>query len=366
MEPLICKNIRSRTHPDQRCSYPAISGEYCGIHSKHPRPFVPVGKKAMNTINTVDIVVPINSLKQTIKIQKWWKVFGPMKQWRRQGPVRFIPEICNNRTDFYSMEDISGISKVSLFSFVDEDKMLYGYDVKSLYSLFELSKDGEILNPYNRKPFSTNVLNKAKAYISWCRKKHIDTKWTPIEPSTPDQRFQIRVTDVFQKLDQLNYYTNPDWFLKMVVDDHRCFYIELHDIWYHRAGLSSEMRNIIIPLPAKPFRYAVRDILTQKSLDNLRKINLDLVNMFVSAATDKSDRSLAAMYVVTAMTLINQQCAESYRWLYESAVPGVYQPYRILNTPIHLNILNSILEGYNIPLLNLNNGEEQVINHNNL
>jgi hypothetical protein len=254
------------------------------------------------------------------------------------------------------MEDISGISKSSLFSFIDGDNMLYAYDVKSLYSLLE-TNNGEVLNPYNRQPFSAAVLNRAKEFISWCRKKRVDTKWTPIEPSTPDQRFQLRVTDIFQKLDQLNYYTNPEWFLKMNIDDHKCFYVELHDIWYHRAGLAPEMRGTIIPPPAKPFRYAVRDIVAQKSMENLRKINLDLINMFVSAATDKGDRSLAAMYVVTALTLVNDQCADSYRWLYESAIPGVYQRYRFLNTPVNLNtlnVLNNLLEGYNIPIFSLN------------
>lgn len=354
MEPPICKNIRSRAHPDQRCTHPASAGEYCRTHSKHPRPFISKGEKAIE--NAITFAAPIDSLSYINKIQRWWRFFGPIKQRRRQGLGRWIPEICNNQTDFYSMEDIANISKSSLFSFIDGDNMLYAYDVKSLYSLLE-SNTGEALNPYNRQPFSSSVLNKAKAFISWCRKKRIDTKWTPIEPATPDQRLQLRVTDIFQKLDQLNYYTNPEWFLKMDIDDHRCFYVELHDIWYHRAGLAPEMRSTIIPPPAKPFRYAVRDIIAQKSMENLRKINLDLINMFVSAANDKNDRSLAAMYVVTALTLVNAHCADTYSWLHESAVPGIYQRYRILNTPVHIdaiNILNNIIAGYNIPLFSLN------------
>jgi hypothetical protein len=353
MDPAICKNIRSRSHPDQRCSNPAIVGEYCGVHSKHPKPFIPKNEK--KTIITNEFIsIPINSIKQTLKIQKWWRIFAPTKQRRRQGLARFIPEFCNNQTDFYSMEDISGIPKYCLFSFIDEDNMLYAFDVRSLSSLIE-SVNGEVLNPYNRRQLTESILFKAKTFISWCRRKRIDTKWTPIEPSTPDQRFQIRVTDIFQKLDQLNYYTNPEWFLKMNIDDHKCFYVELHDIWFHRAGLAPEMRDIIIPPPARPFRYTVRDIVSQKSLENLRKINLDLINMFVSAAVDKSDRSLGAMYVVTALTLVNDQCAESYSWLYESAVPGIYQRYRILTTPTEtLQLLSNIFADLHIPPFNLN------------
>ena len=360
MDPLICKNIRSRAHPDQRCPHPASSGEYCKTHAKHPRPYVSKSEKAIEqSPNT--FLPPVDSLEHIRKIQRWSRFYLPIKLRRRQGPVRFIPELCNNQTDFYSMENITDIPKSSLFSFIDGDNMIYGFDVKSLYSLLETSTN-IILNPYNRQPFSPQVLIKAKEFISWCRRKRIDTKWSPIEPSTPDQRFHLRVTDIFQKLDQLNYYTNPEWFLKMDIDDHRCFYVELHDIWSHRAGLSNEMRSIIIPPPAKPFRFPVRDIIAQKSIENMRKINLDLINMFVSAAIDKSDRSLAAMYVVTTLTLVNTQCAETYSWLHESAVPGIYQRYRILTTPVNfhaLNILNQLIEGYNIPIFALNNPEEQ-------
>jgi hypothetical protein len=372
MEPLICKNIRSRNHPDQRCSNPAITGEYCGVHSKHPRPFISKSEKAIEiNKNTCDFAIPINSLQQIIRIQKWWRLYGSLKQLQRQGPARWIPELCNNQTDFYSMENISCIPKKSVFSFIDDDKMLYAFDIKSLYSLFESLINNEICNPYNRKPFAHTVINKIKAFISWCRTKNIETKWVPIEPNTPDQRFQIRVTDIFQKLDHLNYYTNPDWFIKMNVDDHRCFYVELHDIWYHRAGLVSEMRNIIIPPPARPFRYAIRDIVAQKSLTNLQKINLDLINMFVSASTDKNDRSLGALYVVTALTLVNEQCADSYRWLYESAIPGIYYRYRILSNPIELqtiNLISNIFDAYNMPLLTLNPNllQEHTVDTNNI
>ena len=82
--------------------------------------------------------------------------------------------------------------------------------------------------------------------------------------------------------------------------------------------------------------------------------------MFVSAATEKPDRSSGAMYVLTAMTLVNKECAESYPWLYESAMPGIYSAYAHLevgeipnNT---MTFLNALLNGNNtmfLPMLAL-------------
>ena len=358
MEPPVCKNIRSRRHPDQRCPNPATNGEFCGIHFKHPRPFQTKTQLALAQTNEICVSVPLQPEKHVRLIQKWWRWKGRLSIMKRQGPARWYREISTNTSDFFSMEDIVGISGEYLFSFADTDKIVYSFDIRSFASLMEKNTEGPLLNPYNRQPISDTVKTKATIFIRWCRKKGIDTRWAPILPATPDQRFQMKVTDIFQKIDELNYYTNPSWFINLTVDNLRCFYIELYDIWSHRAELSTEMRNTIIPSPARPFRYSVREVIVQRSLDNLRKINLDMIRMFISAAVERSDRILGAMYVITALTLVSKECAETYPWLHESAVPGIYARYRYLTgepplpliTGNTIDFINAILNG-NFPLL---------------
>jgi hypothetical protein len=357
MEHPVCKNIRSRKHPDQRCSNPATTGDYCGIHSKHPRQFL---TKAESAPPPNEIFIPIAPTPSVKRIQKWWRKVSIVTRRRRQGPALFIPEISTNTSDFFSMEDIKNIPRHMLFSYVDTDKMVYAFDVRSISTLIEKNIDTEIQNPYNRQPLSQANIVKAMKFIRWCRKKNIDTRWAPIEPSTPDQRFQLKVTDLFQKIDELGYYTNSQWFIGLDERKLRRLYVELYDIWYHRAGLTNLTRNIIIPSPARPFRYSLRDIIGSRNLDFLRKSNMELLRMFVSAATEKPDRSSGAMYVLTAMTLVNKECAESYPWLYESAMPGIYSAYAHLevgeipnNT---MTFLNALLNGNNtmfLPMLAL-------------
>lgn len=355
MEPPSCKNIRSRRHPDQRCTNPATIGDYCGVHNKHPRPF---SIQKPDTPKNEIISLPINTTLSAKKIKGWLRRRALLKKRRRQGYAFISPEISNNTTDFFSMEDISTIPKSMVFSFIDADSKVYSFDVRSISMLLEQkSEDGEYKNPYTRQAISADNLKRAFSFIRWCRKKGIDTRWKPIEPSTPDQVFQLKVTDLFQKIDELSYYTNANWFISIGVNSLRRFYVELYDIWYHRAGLTNEMRNTIIPSPARPFRFSIREIIGLKNIELLRKINLDMIRMFVTAAPDKSERGLGAMYVLTALTLVSKECAVSYPWLFESAMPGVYNNYAALQEPDlpTVNFLNAILNGNGmfLPLLAL-------------
>ena len=358
MEPPVCKNIRSRRHPDQRCVNPATNGEYCGVHAKHPRPFQTKTQVALQHAHPAYVSIPVQPEKHVRLIQQWWRLRGHLAIAKRQGPARWNPDICTNDTDFYSMETIVSISGEYLFSFADADKIVYGFDIRSMASLIEKQGSGPLLNPYNRQPIADVIVAKATKYIRWCRKKGIDTRWAPVAPATPDQRFQMKVTDLFQKIDELNYYTNPSWFINLVADDLRCFYVELYDIWHHRAELNADMRNTIIPTPARPFKYPVREVVAQKSQEILRKLCMDTIRMFISAAEDKSDRVLGAMYVMTALTLVSRECAETYPWLYESATPGIYYQYRQLHASPQLplfdghamNFINAIMHG-NFPVL---------------
>ena len=343
MEPPNCKNIRSRRHPDQRCPNPATNGEYCGIHGKHPRPFLNKTKGEASLF----ISLPVNTDLTGKKIKNWFILRSVEKKRRRQGPAFLVPEISNNTTDFYSMEDIVTVKRSMLFSFIDEDLKVYAFDIRSLSTLLEQKTDDGYQNPYTRQLISEKNIKSAVSFIRWCRKKGISTRWEPIQPSTPDQVFQLKVTDLFQKIDELNYYTDANWFITLTVNNLRRLYVELYDIWYHRAGLTNEQRNIIIPSPARPFKFSIREIIGLKNLDVLRKINMDMIRMFISAAVDKSDRGMGAMYILTSLTLVNRECAGSYPWLYESACPGVYNSYAVLDEAElpAMNFINAIFNG---------------------
>lgn len=73
---------------------------------------------------------------------------------RLRGPAAKDRTKCVNETDFYTMDPISEIP-VEFFSYEDEKSFIYGFDVSSLLSLFQKSK--QIVNPYNRESISIRL-----------------------------------------------------------------------------------------------------------------------------------------------------------------------------------------------------------------
>jgi hypothetical protein len=95
---LRCANIKSRKDPKKQCTNSATHGEFCGIHYKHPRPWVaktPEQHKRINITFNPAIV---------IKILKWWRNYRGLYLRRRQGPAYWIRNICVNDCDFFSTE----------------------------------------------------------------------------------------------------------------------------------------------------------------------------------------------------------------------------------------------------------------------
>jgi len=130
----------------------------------------------------------------------------------------------------------------------------------------------------------------------------------------------MRIVDLFLAINALNYYSTPDWYFAMDAAAHRRYYAELHSIWALRAGLSEEQKERIVP----DHRTRLFRILSVADLtaEEIARLNASTMRMFVSSAVDKNDRIVGAMYVVSAMTLVNREAKEAYPWLYES----VYEP----------------------------------------
>jgi hypothetical protein len=144
------------------------------------------------------------------------------------------------------------------------------------------------------------------------------TEWVPLTPSTPIQQYRMKVVDVFAMIDELNYYSSPDWFLSLNVQEHRKFYRELHSIWSHRANLLTTQKQRIVPGYTQTlFRHPPWAI-SQFPLERIQTMNLQTIRTLITSASDKNDRILGAMYTVSALTLVHPDARSAYPWLYES------------------------------------------------
>jgi hypothetical protein len=129
----------------------------------------------------------------------------------------------------------------------------------------------------------------------------------------------LKILDIFQNIDSLGNYSDPQWFLSLNRQQILKFVRELHDIWSYRAQLLPETKRNICPPTGDPFRnITVNHILNETNIDNIRKIVYPLLEKFVNSGIDNDSKSLGAYYVLSALTLVNENAATSLPWLFQS------------------------------------------------
>lgn len=316
-----CKNIKSRNNPKDRCTNPASQGEYCGVHYKHPRPWTPgspenIGRRVKRRH------AMLASAPTVTKIQAWYRFWRGFKQFRRHGPGYWDRSVNTNDSDFFSTDSLADVQHVYFFSYKDVDNHCYGFDVRSMHSiLYRARLTGENpFNPYTRSIVPATVQRSVSHLTKWLTKRGYTIEWAPLEPPTPEQQWRMKVVDLFTKIDELNYYSSPDWFIGLHREGHIKFYRELHAIWSHRAGLSIQQKYAIVPhFMQRLFRHAPW-ALGEQTLESLQKINMNVIRLIISSAEDRNDRIIGAMYVVSTLTLVCEEAKNAYPWLYESVV----------------------------------------------
>jgi hypothetical protein len=250
------------------------------------------------------------------------RIFRAWRRWlaRRAGPLLWAREESNNPFDFFSADPITELPLRDFVSFVDAGKG-YCMDIKSAQSLLEhAAKSGETpLNPFNRAPLPATFLRRVSRHAIGSKKL---AGWTAIAPQTEAQATSLAATDVFRTIEDLGYYTDPQWFMDLGRTALQCFYVELADIWHHRASLQPVDRNRIVPPAAGlPFQIPVATALVMQQRA-LRPLLLKTCQLLVSAAENRSDKQLGVSYVLGALTLVSPGAATAYPWLLEAFSPG--------------------------------------------
>ena len=328
----ICASIRGKTHPGERCTAKAKAGaEWCGKHSSTQVRFAPA---------TVEHIAPSpprfdTSLTHGLaakKIRRAWSSWLA----RRAGPLLRIREESNNPFDFFSADPVAEIPIGDVVSFVSEGKG-YIMDIKSAVSLIEHAGAGAPENPFNRTPLPALFLKRVGLHSAGKAKK---TSWATLQPMSDEQKNALATTDVFSLIEDLGYYTDPGWFMDLDRVDLQRFYIELADIWNHRATLTPQDRVRIVPAGGRALSVPVSTamIMQQKAL---RPLLLKTCKTLVSTAAARSDKQLGVMYVLGALSLVSPGAGTAYPWLTDMFSPGVT---RIHNG--HLQVLHGSVMTY--------------------
>ena len=149
----------------------------------------------------------------------------------------------------------------------------------------------------------------------------------PQDVLTPHQRFRQHVLRLFQTINALGHYSDPEWFVALTYEQHITFLRELIDIWNYRAELSPQARRTIYPPYGDPFPQYVLGWVTHQfyiylSPENIININLTVIERFINSAVSEADRCLGSNFILCALTLVSIPAREALPWLYQSVMHG--------------------------------------------
>lgn len=281
------------------------------------------GTKSILIYNLYNYLLLSNKI---IKIQKFWKGYIQRKIINYQFEGILNRKMVNNKCDFFSLEEINSIPIVQYFSFRDIDGFIYGFNIKSFWKLINLPSYKNPQNPYNRNFIPKKIITRFNTYINLCKRLGKDIEIEEINninnvnPINSDRQNELRAINVFQNIDLLGNYSDPQWLLSLEKDNLIKFIRELQDIWFYRAQLTDILRRNIYPPHGNPFSNFNGMSLSNLNKTQLLRISLSVIEKIVNNGIDQDSKYLGASYILAALTLVNSNAANSLPWLFQSVV----------------------------------------------
>ena len=254
------------------------------------------------------------------KIQKHMKGYLTRMYLRLKGPGFMDKTKCTNDTDFYSLDSLKEVPHYQFFSYKDKSDFIYGFDILSIFNMYVNNNRKDITNPYNREEVPHEVMENLKKLIRLTHilKFPLEIKIQKAQLNS-QQQINQEALEVFQQINSLGNYSDSDWLLSLTINRMKLFIRELYDIWSYRAQLSNEQKRDIVRPHGNPFSGIDRlTIYHSGNRDYLLHKIIGIIKKMVTRGSNESNKNLGAMYVLSALTLVNENAANSLPWLYES------------------------------------------------
>lgn len=218
-----------------------------------------------------------------------------------------------NTEDFYTLDSIRKIDKVYLFWF-SENNFKFVFDIRTFKHLLI----NNCSNPYTRKKIPVCALDKYNRQIELMKQNNIKLDVNE-DLLTEDQKHNLKIIRIFQKLDELNIVAegiDTTYFKNFTFKQLQHLYRVMEDIWNYRAELTFEKKNRIVPF---------NNVLTHKIsyIFNLKPINykflqniiLGEIDTLISSSSYLEDRKSGGYYVLIAFTEVSPEYTQEYPWL---------------------------------------------------
>jgi len=349
-------SVKSKKELNLQCPYTRKNGELCGIHSKskkiiridrddysNHRVMINLTFRKSQLNQAEDLIsnqeeevpeyyddlklienVPVSKLNYA-KIIKTLRNFQVQIEGNKQKlvdllikTIRGAEEIklayqdpsskCNNTTDFYDFVDLNSIPKEYLFIFICHDGMLYGMDLRSMYTYFqELDKDARLMekpveyrNPYNRCLMTSKTICEYRNRIDDLQSSGKAITY-PDEEHDPEDQMTFKVLEVFHTIYNYGYAVDASWFLKMNRQELLDWYWAMEDIWNRRLGLNISTKRNIVPGDTQIFNKAEYYTIRNNDLLELQEFMIEKIDQMVNSGVDRDSRILGIHYVLIGL-----------------------------------------------------------------
>ena len=220
---------------------------------------------------------------------------------------------CVNADDFYSSAPVKRIPKVYLYCHCDEDGYCYGFDIRSLHMYYtktinDRKNVSSVKNPYNNKPFSNITKTDVIRHINFIGHLNYEISY-PEEEYDAETKYRNYVTSTFQKIDQLGFKIDQEWFTELSCAQLKKLYEILEDVWNYRLELTFTDK-IKIVANGTLFTQKVHVLISNNQQYIQEKILADLNRMITEGHTIEDCRN-GALYFLLGFVQVSEAAASA-------------------------------------------------------
>jgi hypothetical protein len=231
------------------------------------------------------------------------------------GPAYYNRKLCSNLEDMVTLDNLVDVPFNYFFSFTDRTtEKVYGFNIVSLYNFIIRSTNALITNPYTRQKISTEVITDLIKLLKYTSFFKINLDLTVPSEIITHKTVDERVAALFYNINELGNYASPTWFLDLNTSQTITFYRELYDIWVYRANLDNFTRATICPPTGNIFANTSVNTISHQTTG--KEQLLTIMETLVNSSPDNANRSIGAIYILTALTIVNSEAATALPWLH--------------------------------------------------
>ena len=208
---------------------------------------------------------------------------------------------CLNDVDFYTGVEIKYIPDVYIYCINTTDKHWFGFDIRSLYHYIQ--KTNNPINPYTMEHLSLNVQQNMQKKINMLKKLGLETN---ITKNHNHSNFEQKITEVFQKLRNLDFYLEAETFINLDYFALKSLYLLMNELWTKTIKISARQRKAIVQ-DGLVFAEANKITKMKNNATNLvilRKKIISNLDKLISDGKTLADRKCGAFHFILVFSQI--------------------------------------------------------------